>query len=298
MGRKSKFYHANHKIESFFKISEKRLFTMEDLSNILIEKQSEWQFSARYSVTHFIDDLKKSTFIKYLLIELKNEDGYKISTVERFAKEPYSILEVALSLKSNGYLSHYSAMFLNGLTEQIPKTIFVTHELSPKTTNNPNLIQENIDKAFSKPQREPSQYYEFEGYKVFLLNGKHSKKSGVIKVDSVFGKNLPVTNLERTLIDITVRPNYSGGIVEVYNAFKNSVEKISVNKLSAILTKLDFIYPYFQSIGFLLQKAGVTKESQLALMKKKDMLFDFYLSYDMKEVNYSAEWKLFYPKEL
>jgi hypothetical protein len=71
-----------------------------------------------------------------------------------------------------------------------------------------------------------------------------------------------------------------------------------VNKLSAILTKLDFIYPYFQSVGFLLQKAGVTKESQLALMKKKDMLFDFYLSYDMKEVNYSTEWKLFYPKEL
>ncbi|MFY7938929.1 MAG: type IV toxin-antitoxin system AbiEi family antitoxin domain-containing protein [Flavobacterium sp.] len=270
----------------------------EDLGNILLEKHREWQLASRYSTINFINDLKKGSLYKYVLISLRDNNGTEISRIERFAKEPYSVFEIALSIKSNGYLSHYSAMLLNGLTEQIPKILYVTHELSAKTVKENSLTQENIDKAFLKPQREPSQYYEFEGYKVFLLNGKYSKKSGVIKIDSVFGKNLPVTNLERTLIDITVRPNYSGGIVEVYNAFKSSVDKISVNKLSAILTKLDFIYPYSQSIGFLLQKVGITKESQLTLMKKKDMLFDFYLSYDMKEVNYSAEWKLFYPKEL
>lgn len=298
MGRKSKFFYAASKIENYFKNLDKRVLSTEDLNEILLEKHQEWQLASRYSIVNFINDLKKGSLYKYVLISLKDDNGAEILQIEKFVKEPYSIFEIALSIKNNCYLSHYSAMLLNGLTEQIPKTIYITHELSPKSIKVNTLIQENIDKAFSKPQREPSQYYEFEEYKVFLLNGKNSKKSGVVKVDSVFGKNLPVTNLERTLIDITVRPNYSGGIVEVYNAFKNSVEKISVNKLSAILTKLDFIYPYFQSIGFLLQKAGITKESQLALMKKKDMLFDFYLSYDMKDIEYSAEWKLFYPKEL
>lgn len=297
MGRKSKFYHANNKIEIFFRTYEKKVLTLEDLSKILFEKQVEWQLSARYNVNNFVDDLKKSTYIQHIVISLKNKNGEKISTLDRFIKDSCSVYEIALSIKSNCYLSHYSAVFLNGLTEQIPKVIFITQELSPKTKANDLLTQENIDNAFSKPQREPSHYYEFNDYKVVLLNGKYSKKIGVIRVDSIFGKNLPVTNLERTLVDITVRPNYAGGMPEVIKAFENSIEKLSVNKISSILTRLDFIYPYHQSIGFLLQRAGITAHTQLSLMKNREMIFDFYLSYEIQDACYSSEWKVFYPKE-
>jgi predicted transcriptional regulator of viral defense system len=103
------------------------------------------------------------------------------------------------------------------------------------------------------------------------------------------------TDLERTLIDITVRPAYAGGVQEVLKAYTNAAKKVSVNRISALLDKLDFIYPYHQAIGFYLEKSGAYKDNQIKLISKKDMKFDFYLTYDMKEMLYSEKWKLFYP---
>ena len=61
---------------------------------------------------------------------------------------------------------------------------------------------------------------------------------------------LRFTNLERTLIDATVRPVYAGGVFEVRKAYELAKEKVSVNRLAALLQKLDYTYPYHQAIGF------------------------------------------------
>ena len=45
---------------------------------------------------------------------------------------------------------------------------------------------------------------------------------------------LAITNIERTLIDATVRPLYSGGVYEVFEAYRRAAEHISVNKLAAM----------------------------------------------------------------
>src|SRR3546814_14766842 len=63
-------------------------------------------------------------------------------------------IELAAGIFPKGYLSHYSAVYLIGLTEQIPKRIYVTNEQSKKTEKpHSALLQENIDNAFRKPQR-------------------------------------------------------------------------------------------------------------------------------------------------
>ena len=108
--------------------------------------------------------------------------------------------------------------------------------------------------------------------------------------------NLRVTNIERTLIDVTVRPSYAGGAYQVLDAYKKAEDQISINQLSAMLKKLNYIYPYDQAIGFYLEKSGVYEESQIELLRNFEFKIDFYLTHDMKETEYSKKWRLYYPK--
>lgn len=50
------------------------------------------------------------------------------------------------------------------------------------------------------------------------------KKTNSIDVGVKTIKKIRVTDLERTLIDIAVRPAYSGGVFEVLEAFKNALK--------------------------------------------------------------------------
>jgi hypothetical protein len=65
-----------------------------------------------------------------------------------------------------------------------------------------------------------------------------------------------------------------------------------------MLKKIDYTYPYHQVIGFYLEISGAYRESQIALMRKQEMMYDFYLMHKMEKPEYSSKWKLYYPKGL
>jgi len=65
------------------------------------------------------------------------------------------------------------------------------------------------------------------------------------------GEPLDVTDLERTLIDIVVRPAYAGGVHQVLTAFVRSRPKVSLERIAKLLRRLDYIYPYQQAISIL-----------------------------------------------
>jgi hypothetical protein len=73
---------------------------------------------------------------------------------------------------------------------------------------------------------------------------------------------------------------------------------VSVNRLTALLSKLGYVYPYHQAIGFYLEKAGSYRDAQVTLLERIEMSFDFYLTHQMKETEYSPRWRLYYPKGL
>ena len=133
----------------------------------------------------------------------------------------------------------------------------------------------------------------FKDKKIILTNGKFTNKLGVIKRQNN-NQCFDFTDLERTLIDVAVRPVYAGGVFEVIEAYNNAKGKLNVKKLVDYLDKLNYIYPYHQVIGFYLEKSGYN-ESVLELFRK-EMKFNFYLTYDIRNKEYSEKWKLFYPK--
>jgi hypothetical protein len=97
------------------------------------------------------------------------------------------------------------------------------------------------------------------------------------------------------LIDITVRPTYGGGIFQVLEAYRTAKERLSTNRLLATLKKLDYVYPYHQAIGFLMERAGY-EERRYGLLRQPGLKYDFYLSHGMKDPEYSKPWRLFYPR--
>ena len=277
---------AENSIKSFFKDGARKVYSKEQLSEVLEQNRTLWNLPFSMYPDKFIERLLNSEILSKREIIFNGTYLKK----ERYLTSEASVFQVAVSLVNKSYLSHYTAVYLHGLTNQIPKTIYISFEQSKKNNVDRELEQDAIDSAFSKPQRKSGTTTIYEGYTFLLHNGMYSNRSGVFSLE-----DLPVTNIERTLIDVAVRPGYAGGVDSVLDIYRRAIDKISINKLIATLDKLNFIYPYHQTIGFYLQKAGLSDDKLEALRQKK-IHFDFYLTYEIIEKEYDSNWKIYFPK--
>jgi hypothetical protein len=279
-------------ITKFFDASSRHVYTAVELRAILTERRSEWKLPANTTSTKFIDFLIEKTRMRK--ISLASQD-YK--SFDRYIWGEVSPYLLGLSLNRDAYLSHATAVFLHSLTDQIPRLIYVNHEQSPKPKSTGVLSQETLDRAFAKKQRRSNYILHNNESQFVLLSGKQTGRLGVIVMPSALGETLQVTSLERTLIDIVVRPEYAGGVYQVLEAYKSAKSTMSVNVLMATLKKLDYVYPFHQAIGFYMQKAGYEYE-RWDRLRKLSMNFDFYLTHDMRDKELNAFWRLYVPKGL
>lgn len=287
---KSRFQIAKNDIIQYFNNSDTRVYTEKELSIILGSQRRSWRLTQSLLTSQFIE----------LLIKYANLRAHKFHfpnrSVTRYSWGEIPTYQLALSIERNSYLSHYSALYIHNLTDQIPKRIYVTYEQPEKEKGNSSLKQRAIDEAFSNPVRTSKNISKFSDFTICLLNGQFTSRLGIVEVETEEYGNIAVTGIERTLIDIVVRSVYSGGIYEILAAYKKAKNDVSINKLAAMLTKLNFMYPYHQSIGFFLEKSGVYGETQIKLLNKFNYKFDFYLTHEMKNTEYSKKWRIYYPK--
>ncbi|MCK5035886.1 MAG: hypothetical protein KAS73_08340 [Candidatus Sabulitectum sp.] len=224
-------------------------------------------------------------------VTLRSE-GYRDIDRLSVAELSPTILHYATSIRSGSYLCHLSAVYLHGLTDQLPRTYYVNKEQSPKQPSSGGLSQTAIDRAFSKPQRKSKYEFRVGNDRVILLSGKNTGRLGV---ESDMKTNLDVTDIERTLIDIAVRPRYSGGVFQVSKAYQTAVNEVDIAKLLRFLGLMDYKYPYHQSVGFYLWRAGVP-ESELQPFRSLGMDFDFYLDYSIANPIYNELWRVYHPQ--
>ena len=132
-----------------------------------------------------------------------------------------------------------------------------------------------------------------------MLNGKQTGNYGVIQMMTPGNVEVPVTNLERTLIDITVRPAYAGGVASVIQAYRLAQPNLSIVELIKTLRSLSYVYPYHQSVGFYIDMAGnYDDEAIKEFLNFEPFKYDFYLDYQIKNPTYSKKWRLYYPRNL
>ena len=288
----TRFEIARPDIISYFDEHNKRVLTRADLSKILEINRVFWRLTKNFSTTKFIEYLTEYADLSETTLAFPNRN------FPRYIWRNASEYEIAQSISDKIHFSHFSAVFLHELTDQIPKVIYARLELPREIKTNSYMEQENIDRVFSHTQRISRNFATLGNTRIYLLYGKKSNELGVDVYNHNYGSNLRCTNIERTLIDIAVRPSYAGGVSEVLKVYTNAHPRVSVNKLVAYLKKLSFSYPYHQSIGFYLERTGVYSEVQISLLRDIKRTHDFYLDYNMKKKEYVKEWKLFVPHGL
>jgi hypothetical protein len=291
MPRPSSLTLAKPQILTHFVKSGPKIYTEGELYGVLMSEAAKWRLVKSTSINDFITFLQKNGDLKAYQFRADAYDRH----ITRYAWGSVSPHALALSLKVRGYLSHGTAANLHSLTKFKPKTTYLNVEQSPKPAPRGGLTQTSLDQAFARQQRQSNYVFRHGSHSVTIVAGKNTDRLGVETLKDANGAPLDVTNLERTLIDITVRPAYSGGVDEVLNAYRAARNRISATRVLSILDELAYIYPYHQAIGFLMQAAGYSV-SDAFMARSRD--YDFYLAHGMQEPRYSTEWRIYYPRDL
>jgi len=121
-------------------------------------------------------------------------------------------------------------MWIHGLGGK-ERPIYVNSEQSEKPANRNKLTQEAIDQAFLREQRKSKLVYKYKDTEIIVLNAKNSHRLEVELGKTPSGEQVAVTSLERTLVDITVRPAYAGGISNVLVSFNRARPRASAKKI-------------------------------------------------------------------
>ncbi|MFI5094394.1 MAG: hypothetical protein ACHQIK_13220 [Candidatus Acidiferrales bacterium] len=279
-------------IAADFEACPAQAYSYSHLAELQSANSRKWQLPPRMGARTFIQLLLEETKLSKLTLRSPDYDP-----LVRYAWGNHvSPLAIALSIKKSAYLSHGTALRVHGLGGH-ERRIFVNTEQSDKETGDSDLTQEAIHRAFQNQPRQSRLVYNMSKLQITVINGKNTGDLEVEETIGPAGENLRVTSLERTLIDIVVRPIYSGGVQAVLNAYRLARERASTSKMANILQKLDYVYPYHQAIGFYLFAAGYSPQDQthFARMGRK---YDFYLCNGLKHPAFDRTWKIFYPRGL
>lgn len=150
--------------------------------------------------------------------------------------------EIAMALVQPSAISHWSALSYHGLTEQVPRDVFV------------------LTSARSVPRARGKKKHAGDGYPA----GGTTYRFVQVKPERFFGiedvwvneARIKITDPERTLLDGLLAPQYCGDISEVLHAFETRGPKLDVDRIIEYALKLDGAT--VKRLGWILENQGVT----------------------------------------
>jgi len=279
----------------------KRYFDQLSVKSFTVQKfikifEVEWKAWGIEKTTSSVDILnyvvREKIFAYHQILDRYGDDK---SILSYNAQNDLTIIS---GLKPEGYFTYQTAMQIHGWAKKSSKMIYLNIEHTKDKglpIDDNELSQETIDYAFGQPQRQNQNLFIYKNKTIMVTNGKKTDRLGVVTIADQ-QQYYAYTDMERTLIDIVVRPVYAGNVRNILKAFKKAKGSINIETLKAYLDRLNYIYPYHQAIGFYLEKAGYPMRDQYHFIQPHQ--FDFYLTHDMDYPIYNEKWHIYHPEEI
>ena len=134
--------------------------------------------------------------------------------------------EIATALVNPSAISHWSALHHHGLTEQIPREVFV---LTTAETTVPRVRRDGSE--------DPGNGYETGNTTCRFIQVRPKRFFGTERV-WVGDARVAITDLERTLLDGLSRPQYCGDFAEVLHAFQLAIPRLNVERIARYAIRL------------------------------------------------------------
>lgn len=202
-------------------------------------------------------------------------------------KEAFDIFDFLGSFEPNGFFSMSTALNLQGFCSYRTDLIFYSNEQKTKLQE-PNLSQEAINIAFKKSYRITSNIAEFEDKHIILLQPKNTNNFEIIN-----HRDYRVSSINRAFVEMLVNIQFFKNIETFMDIFKPIKNELSINTISEILEHIDYIYPYNQSIGFILEKIGFHKK-ELSIFKNSKAQYRFYIEKGKENYAFDNFWNIYY----
>lgn len=265
MSKKSKHVKSTKGIEVLKNLSvqKNRIIT----NHIFSEEAIKIGVSKRY-VNELIHHLQKDDWLYMIKPGLYVMNDVFLSGIPI---HEYEILNSALGICS---ITHFSAMVEHELTDQIPHKIFASV---------PEYIQ------IPKVRKRKGSTIDLYGFTYTISVFQEDKYFGYEK--KWFGETrIFISDLERTLLDGLLKPQYCGGLSEVCYAFEIAKSRISVEKIINYAKQTS--QTACKRLGWVLSKIGIQDND---LSELKDYISSNYVKLDVSSKNkgnYNAKWRI------
>ncbi len=156
---------------------------------------------------------------------------------------PVHEFEIAMALVEPAAISHWSALHHHGLTEQVPRRVFIL------TTTSASIPQ---IRGSGRGQRRDG--YPVGDMEYKFVQVRPERFFGIEKV-WVAEARVSVTDPERTLLDGLAKPLYCGDFAEVLHAFEVRGSDLNLGRIVEYALKLDAATA--KRLGWVLEQQGV-----------------------------------------
>jgi predicted transcriptional regulator of viral defense system len=190
----------------------------------------------------------------------------ELGTSVEYSGNPYLVARYLAGVAPY-FISHGSAMEVHRMVTQPQFVVFV-----------------------SSPKRIPRQTVHGTQFRFVLLKPKHffgTTRYWVTKQESV-----EISDLERTILDGLLHPEYCGGITDVAKGLWMRHADVRVEKLLDYADRLD-VGSVYRRLGYLLEIFGIATETELQPLQKS--LTTTYVPLDPllpREGSHLARWRL------
>lgn len=243
----------------------KLMFTLEERDQLIFTTATAKEIlkSSDASVKSVIYGLKNKNRIKEI------EKGKYLLSPAKSGMEGYwseHAFKIIPHLINTYYVSYWSALSHWGMTEQIPRIVYVAIEKRKK----------NI---------------EFDGQLIQFVTIRSKKFFGITQ-EKVGNTPFYIADREKTIIDCLDRLEYSGGIVEVAKGLWNARTEISLDTLVAYTQKFQ-VEAVQRRLGFLTELLNLSEQRVERLLHKEFRGYQ-WLDYSARKkiLRYDKKWGL------